>query len=167
MIYRGLDAMRGIGVQLLGECGPSIVVLFLFGVCGPMEAERSKAKPAPAPAPVPAPAPAVEVIPQIPNCSPEERDGTDPQIQAFLLRNTTRVTGERLKPERLFRAWSDHCTALSIQPGTQPEFSRRVAKFVNRELTKRNRNVWIGIALKDRAEAPKLHVVPNADDSLR
>lgn len=150
---------------MLGECGPRIVLFFLFVAFNSKEAERrreergkddarrrlertQKVKPIAA----------VEVEPQLPELKPEETNGSDPEITAFLTRNTMRVTGGRVPSKSLYKTWCEDCAERGVKPGTQYALSKRVANFVNRE-GKNNRYTWLGVALKDRDAAPKLCVV--------
>jgi hypothetical protein len=91
-------------------------------------------------------------------------DGSDPQATAFLNRNTARVIGGRVPSKKLYEVWKSDCKERGIKPGTQRAFSKRIAKFVNRE-SKNNRNTWVGIAIKDRNAAPELRVVGGDCDS--
>ena len=117
------------------------------------EADRRKAEQA-----KPAPAPKPEVA--RPELKTEETDGSDPQITAFLNRNTTRVTGGRFPRPKLYKVWKDDCEDRGIKPGTSQAFSKRIERFVNCEFDEgAHRHYCVGIALKDRNAAPELRVV--------
>lgn len=149
-VWAGFALHLGLVLEAIGTGGPELL-LWAFAMIDPRKGEVKIT-------------PAVEVVPQLPELRPEETNGTDPQIIAFLARNTARVTGERVKPKKLFEVWCSDCAERKIEPGTQAAFSERVARYVNKE-TRHNRNTWIGIALKDRAAAPKFRVISDSERS--
>ena len=143
-IRYGLNAMTGFGVQVLGEARPRIVLFLLFVAFSPVEAERrrkQKAKPIEPPA-----------------LTPEETDGSDPEISAFLLRNTVRIVGGKVRSEKLFEAWCADAVHRGVEAGTQRAFTTRVKRFATLEV-RNNRGAWLGISLKACDEAPRLRVI--------